>query len=63
MSVAKRIAALGNHPKAREFLTRAIDLINPQSATISWGRPGCHRCGRAAIAWTLAEMGGQRAGP
>jgi tetratricopeptide (TPR) repeat protein len=58
LSVGETYRTLGNYPKAREFLTRAIDLIEPGNQYDVLGQAGLPSVrARSHLAWTSAEMG------
>jgi tetratricopeptide (TPR) repeat protein len=58
MSVGETYRTLGNYPKAREFLNRAVSLIEPGNEYDPLGQAGVPSVrARGHLAWTLAEMG------
>ena len=58
MSVGEIYRTLGNYPKAREFLSRAMALIGPDDETDTFGQVGLPAVrARSHLAWTLAELG------
>ncbi len=58
MSVGETYRTLGNYPKAREFLSRAIELIEPNAEYDQLGQVGLPSVrARSHLSWTLAELG------
>jgi tetratricopeptide (TPR) repeat protein len=58
MSVGEIYRTLGNYPKAREFLARAVALIEPKDEANAFGQVGLPSVRvRGHLAWTLAELG------
>src|SRR4029079_17433956 len=58
MSVGETYRTLGHYPKAREFLHRAIELIEPNAEHDQLGQVGLPSVrARSHMAWTLAELG------
>jgi tetratricopeptide (TPR) repeat protein len=58
MSVGETYRTLGNYPKAREFLSRAVALIDADNEYDALGQVGLPSVrARSHLAWTLAEMG------
>ncbi len=58
MSVGEIYRTLGNYPKAREFLSRAVALIEPKDEANAFGQVGLPSVRvRSHLAWTLAELG------
>jgi tetratricopeptide (TPR) repeat protein len=58
MSVGEIYRTLGNYPKARDFLSRAVALIEPKDEANAFGQVGLPSVRvRSHLAWTLAELG------
>jgi tetratricopeptide (TPR) repeat protein len=58
MSVGEIYRTLGNYPRAREFLRRAIALIGPGDEADTFGQVGLPAVrARSHLAWTLSELG------
>ncbi len=58
MSVGEIYRTLGNYPRAREFLRRAIALIGPGDEADAFGQVGLPAVrARSHLAWTLSELG------
>jgi tetratricopeptide (TPR) repeat protein len=58
MSVGEIYRTLGNYPRAREFLRRAVALIGPDHEQDAFGQVGLPAVrARSHLAWTLAELG------
>jgi len=58
MSAGEIYRTLGDYPKAREYLTRAVALIDPRQERELAGQVGLPAVRvRSHLAWTLAELG------
>jgi len=58
LSVGEIQRTLGNYPRARDFLTRVVDMIPPAEVQRAHGQVGLPAVrARSHLAWTLAEMG------
>ena len=58
MSAGEIYRTLGDYPKAREFLSRAVALIDPRNEQEVAGQVGLPAVRvRSHLAWTLAELG------
>jgi class 3 adenylate cyclase/tetratricopeptide (TPR) repeat protein len=58
MSVGEIYRTLGNYPRARSYLSRAVGLIDPDNEQNTFGQVGLPAVrARSHLAWTLAELG------